>query len=118
MPCSITSHMTFSTELAAIDAARNCQRRYRVKAFQDLLGDWLVTITFGRIGASGRTVVHVADDESQARRIVMSCLRSRGTAPRRIGVAYVERERSASASWSEVGADTSNQPAKPRPASA
>ena len=71
--------MCFSIELAAIDAARNCRRRYRVKASQDLFGAWLVTIKFGRLGTPGRTITHVADDERQARRLVTACLRVRAT---------------------------------------
>lgn len=110
--------MSFSIELAAIDAARNCRRRYRVEAGQDLFGAWLVRITFGRIGAHGRTIVHVADDERQARRLVTACLRARATAPRRIGVAYHERTRSASHSWSDIAFDGAVQPVTLNPASA
>ncbi|WP_267382186.1 MULTISPECIES: WGR domain-containing protein [unclassified Sphingomonas] len=110
--------MCFRIELAAIDAARNCRRRYRVEAGQDLFGDWLVTITFGRLGAPGRTIVHVVDDERQARRLVKACLRVRATAPRRIGVAYRERARSAPQSWSDIVFDGRVQPATDRPASA
>lgn len=110
--------MTFHIELAAIDAARNCRRRYRVEAGQDLFGAWLVTITFGRLGTRGRTIVHVVDDEHQARRLVTACLRVRATAPRRIGVAYRERGRSASRSWSDIAFDGAVQPATLNPASA
>ena len=110
--------MSFRIELAAIDAARNCRRRYRVEADQDLFGDWLVMITFGRLGARGRTIVHVADDERHARRMVTACLRVRATAPRRIGVAYGERARSASHSWSDITLDGLVQPATLNPASA
>lgn len=110
--------MSFHIELAAIDAARNCRRRYRVEAGQDLLGAWLVTTTFGRIGAHGRSIVHVLDDERQARRLVTACLRVRASAPRRIGVGYRERARSASQSWSDIAFDGAVQPATLNPASA
>ena len=110
--------MSFHIELAAIDAARNCRRRYRVEASQDLFGAWLVTITFGRIGARGRSIVHVIDDERQARRLVAACLRVRASAPRRIGVAYRERARSASQSWSDFAFDGAVHPATHNPASA
>ena len=110
--------MCFRIELAAIDAARNCRRRYRVEAGQDLFGAWLVTITFGRLGAPGRTIVHVVDDERLARRLVTACLRVRATAPRRIGVAYRERARLACQSWSDIAFDGAVQPATLNPASA
>lgn len=110
--------MCFSIELAAIDAARNCRRRYRVEAGQDLFGAWLVTITFGRLGTPGRTITHIADDERQARRLVTACLRVRATAPRRFGVAYLERARSVSSSWSDIVFDGPVQPATVSPASA
>lgn len=110
--------MSFKIELAAIDATRNCRRRYRVEAGQDLFGAWLVTISFGRLGAPGRTIVHVVDDERQARRFVTACLRLRATAPRRIGVAYRERARSASQSWSDIAFDGGVQPAMVNPAPA
>ena len=110
--------MFFRIELAAIDDPRNCRRRYRVEAGQDLFGTWLVTITFGRLGASGRTIVHVAGDEQQARKLVRASLRLRATAPRRIGVAYRERARSASPAWSDIGSEGAFQPATPSATSA
>lgn len=110
--------MSFRIELAAVDTARNIRRRYRIEADQDLFGAWLVTITFGRIGTHGRTIVYVVDDERQARRLVTACLRVRATAPRRIGVPYRERGRSAPQSWSDVAFDGQVQPATINPASA
>ncbi|WP_010188979.1 WGR domain-containing protein [Sphingomonas sp. PAMC 26605] len=110
--------MSFSIELAAIDAARNCRRRYCVEARQDLFGAWLVTITFGRLGTAGRSITHVADDERQARRLVIACLRVRATAPRRFGVAYCQRARSVSPSWSDIAFEGPVQPATVNPASA
>jgi hypothetical protein len=77
----------FTARLEARNPERGCFRAYRIEAGTDLLGDWIVDATYGRIGARGRTVRHVADDEADARRIVSHCLQRRATAPRRIGVA-------------------------------
>ena len=90
----------FSARLEARDPERNRWRSYRVEAGRDLFGTWVVAVTFGRIGAArGRTVTHVAGDEFGARRLVRACLRRRGSAPKRIGVAYVTRELIDPAGW-------------------
>ena len=73
----------FSIRLDARDPARGCFRAYRIEAGTDLLGDWLVDVTYGRIGTPGRMIRHVAGDEAQARKIVRHCLQRRATAPRR-----------------------------------
>ena len=49
--------------LEVCDPERNRWRSYRVEAGRDLLGDSLVEVRFGRIGARGRTVRYVADDK-------------------------------------------------------
>jgi len=78
----------FSIRLEACDPAHGRFRACRIEAGTDLLGDWLVDATYGRIGSPGRRVRHVASDEADARRIVRHYLQRRATAPRRIGVAY------------------------------
>ncbi len=80
--------LLFSTLLHARDPAHNHHRAYRVEIGRDLLGDCMVEVTFGRIGAAGRTLRFFASDEAEARRIARTCLRRRNSAPRRIGVAY------------------------------
>lgn len=83
----------FAVLLEARDPERNRWRSYRVEAGRDLLGDWLVEVTFGRIGSPrGRTVRYVVGNEPAAQRLTQACLRRRGSAPRRIGVRYVTRE--------------------------
>ena len=59
-----------------------------MEAGTDLFGNWLVEISYGRIGAVGRSRSYVVRDEAQARRLVRRILKRRTTAPRRIGVAY------------------------------
>jgi hypothetical protein len=97
----IAMNLVFSTLLHACDPARNHWRAYRVEAGRDLLGDWLVEVTFGRIGSGGRTVRYVAPDEDGARKLTRACLHRRMSAPRRIGVAYEERSQFDPNGWTE-----------------
>ena len=90
---------SFHVRLEACDPARGHFRAYRIDAGTDLFGDWLVDVTYGRIGTRGRLVRHVAADEAQARKIVGHCLQRRATAPRRIGVPYRLCELSDPAGW-------------------
>ena len=89
----------FRVRLEACDPARGCFRAYRIDAGTDLLGDWLVDVTYGRIGSRGRTVRYVAASEADARKIVRHCLQRRATAPKRIGVAYRLRELDDPGQW-------------------
>jgi hypothetical protein len=57
---------SFRAELQACDPARGIFRAYRIEAGTDLLGDWLVDVTYGRIGTNGRRIRHVAADELEA----------------------------------------------------
>ena len=76
----------YAVRLEASDPERNLHRAYRVAAGRDLFGQWIVEITFGRIGARGRTQVIPVADETAARTYVEACLRKRMSAPKRIGV--------------------------------
>lgn len=82
----------FSALLEARDPALGRFRSYRLEAGTDLFGAWLVEITFGRIGSSGRRLRYVAGDEAAARKLVHHSLRRRASAKRRIGVPYRFRE--------------------------
>lgn len=90
---------TFSIRLEACDPVRGRFRAYRIDAGMDLFGDWLVDVTYGRIGARGRIVRYVAADEAEARKIVRRCLQRRATARKRIGVAYLLRELADAGQW-------------------
>jgi hypothetical protein len=90
---------SFCIRLEASDPAQGRFRAYRIEAGTDLLGDWVVDVTYGRIGTGGRLIRHVASDEAQARRIVHHCLQRRATAPRRIGVGYQLRELADPENW-------------------
>lgn len=82
----------FTAMLEARDPALGRFRAYRLEAGTDLLGDWLVDITYGRIGTRGRRIRYAVQDEAGARKLVRETLRRRATAKRRIGVAYEFRE--------------------------
>src|SRR3954469_14623331 len=90
---------SFRIRLEACDPARGHFRAYRIDAGTDLFGDWLVDVTYGRIGSRGRLVRHLAADEADARRIVRRCLQRRSTAPGRIGVPYLVLELADPGQW-------------------
>jgi hypothetical protein len=77
-----------SIQLQAKDADANRLRSWRVEAGPDLFGVWLTKVRFGRIGAADRALGYHFASEAEARSFVRSRLRRRGTAKRRIGVAY------------------------------
>jgi hypothetical protein len=66
-------------ELQAKHVEANRLRAWRLEAGPDLFGVWVTTVRFGRIGMAGRTLCYP---------LVRARLRRRGTAQRRIGVAY------------------------------
>lgn len=74
--------------LEASDPGRNCHRQWVLEARPDLFGACLVEITYGRIGAMGRTISRAFSDEKQARRYISQAIARRKSAPRRIGIAY------------------------------
>ena len=80
--------MEYSILLHACDPARNIWRSYHIAAGQDLFGDWIVELTYGRIGAKGRTKVVPVADEEAAKKYMETCLRKRESAPKRIGIQY------------------------------
>jgi hypothetical protein len=59
----------FGTELQACGPARGIFRANSMEAGTDLLGNWLVDVTDGRIGARGRRIRHVAANEQLACKI-------------------------------------------------
>ncbi len=91
--------LDFRIILEARNPPRRCSRQYRVEAGIDLFGSWVVEISYGRIGAAGRSRSFVVRDEGEARRLIQGILKRRATAPRRIGVAYRIRELIDPAGW-------------------
>jgi hypothetical protein len=58
--------MAFAIYLEARNPTRNIWRAYHIAAGQDLFGDWVVELTYGRIGANGRTKTVLVADEAAA----------------------------------------------------
>ena len=82
----------FSALMEARDPSLGRFRSYRLEAGTDLFGAWLVEVEYGRIGAAGRRLRYVADDEVAARKLVHKTLHRRASAKKRIGVSYRFRE--------------------------
>lgn len=78
----------FTAMLEARDPALGRFRAYRLEADTDLLGDWLVKITYGRIGTKGRRIRYAVQNEIQATKLVRDTLRRRASARKHIGVSY------------------------------
>ena len=89
----------FYAALEACNPERGHKRAYRLEAGTDLFGDWLVDVTYGRIGPGGRTIRYLARDEAEAKKLVQQSLKRRGTARKRIGVGYQIKELSDPAGW-------------------
>ncbi len=89
----------FTATLEACDPPRNHFRAYRIEAGTDLLGDWVVDVTYGRIGTRGRTLRHAVADEAVARKLVRQHLLRRASARKRIGVSYEFRQLDDPGQW-------------------
>ena len=74
--------------LSACDPTRDGRRSWIVEAGIDLFGEWTARVSYGRIGARGRTIWRVFESEKLAREFVRKGLRRRRSAMRRCGVAY------------------------------
>lgn len=74
--------------LEAHNPERNHHRRYEVTAGRDLLGDWMVTIRYGRTGQGGQECRYGSSDPAAMQAVVREHLRRRLSAPRRIGCEY------------------------------
>lgn len=74
--------------LEAHSEERNHHRRYELAVGQDLLGHWIVTVRYGRVGQPLRELRFTSPDEGEARATLHDRLRRRLSAPRRIGCGY------------------------------
>lgn len=86
-------------ELVAIDDTQNVRRRWRIAAYRDLFGRVMIETDWGRIGTGGQALIRSFADEGEAQRYVRGLLMRRGTASRRIGVAYEPRYSQESCGW-------------------
>lgn len=78
----------FAIDLEARSPEANHWRAYSIQVGPDLFGDWLVDVTFGRIGRPGQSKRYVALSEEEAVQQTRALLKRRLSAPKRIGVAY------------------------------
>lgn len=92
----------FHIRLEAKNPEKGHMRSYRIDAGQDLLGQWNIEVSFGRIGRRGRSVTYSAADDAGAAAIVRNCLHRRTSAPKRIGVPYKIRELVDPKEWTGV----------------
>lgn len=74
--------------LEAHSDERNHHRRYEVSVGRDLLGDWVVTVRYGRVGKPLRELRYGSTSIDTAREVVNDRLKQRVSAPKRIGCAY------------------------------
>lgn len=74
--------------LEAHDASRNVHRRYEVEVGDDLFGELLVVVRFGRAGSRLRALRFGGLSKEDAVSVVRARLRRRMAAHRRVGCAY------------------------------
>lgn len=74
--------------LEAVDRPRNVFRAWRCEVGTDLFGAVMMSVTFGRIGAAGRTVARTVASQDAPDAALRGMLARRASAPRRIGVGY------------------------------
>jgi len=80
--------MEFSILLTARAPERNIWRSYQISVGRDLLGEWIVETTYGRMGSRGNTRVVTVANREEALGYVRHCLKKRASAPKRIGIRY------------------------------
>ena len=93
---------SWRVRLEAKCAARRCFRNYEIAMGADLFGVWMVEMSYGRIGAAGRTKVRSFETAEAARAQAYVCLRKRATAPRRIGDGYQLQRVDGSMAWQDA----------------
>jgi predicted DNA-binding WGR domain protein len=82
----------FLIHLQARAPQQNIFRDYTIWLGKDLLGDWIVSITYGRIGSKGTHRTYAFNFKEKALYKVRTILRKRASANKRSGCAYRIRE--------------------------
>ena len=77
-----------SLHLQACSPERNIFRAYSLWLGQDLFGDWMVSVTYGRLRTKGTTRLYVFSSKEDALKKLTAILRKRSSAPKRLGCAY------------------------------
>lgn len=74
--------------LQAINSELNVFRSWRCEVERDLFGLLVVSVTFGRVARTGRTLRNVVPDDAAAERFVRRALARRASAHKRCGASY------------------------------
>ena len=80
--------IVFSILLDANYPELNIRRSYFIETGEDIFGNWIVEINYGRIGCKGRKKVFLMDCEEDAKKKVKKRLKKRERLVKRIGVGY------------------------------
>ena len=78
----------FSILLDADHPELNIRRSYLIEAGEDIFGNWIVEINYGRIGCKGRKKIFVVECEDGAKQEVKKRLKKRERLIKKIGVGY------------------------------
>lgn len=81
--------MLDSILLEACNPELNIWRSYRITFGQDLFGNWVVELSYGRIGSRGRSRTILAENETQAMNYVEQCLK-KDNLPRSVSGRVIE----------------------------
>jgi predicted DNA-binding WGR domain protein len=80
--------LTLVSYLQANDPEQNLYRFYRIEYGQDLFGQWIVEVNYGRAGCKGRSLITLFDSQKDAQSYVKQVLKRRQSSTGRIGVSY------------------------------
>ncbi|MEY3786541.1 MAG: hypothetical protein RLZ75_746 [Pseudomonadota bacterium] len=80
--------LTLVSYLQANDPEQNLHRFYRIEYGQDLFGQWIVEVNYGRVGCKGRSLITLYDSQKEALSYVKQALKRRQSSTGRIGVNY------------------------------
>ena len=80
--------IVFSILLDADYPELNIRRSYLIEAGEDIFGNWIVEINYGRIGCKGRKKVFLMECEEDAKKEVKNRLKKRERLVKRKGVGY------------------------------
>jgi predicted DNA-binding WGR domain protein len=77
-----------SIYLEAVNPQAHHFRAYSISCGRDLLGEWLVQTTFGKIGKRGTTKNYAFHEQTKAQQHINTLLKKRFSAYKRIGCNY------------------------------
>jgi len=80
--------IVFSILLDADYPELNIRRSYLIEAGEDILGNWIVEINYGRIGCKGKKKTFLMECEEDAKKEVKNRLRKRERLVKKKGVGY------------------------------